>query len=690
MHSFVRPSVCLLLAIVSSLAPPARADEPFDIAALRKALQAVDLRTLELPSNAEVGQFSVGQLFFSLPSPIGPSLDTVKATLTAAGWKPAPDDTPQATEEYAQARYLRDGFSLSVSLSRQDDQTQVMLHNAGRLDTARLARPEGATSVYESAASSIFTAPGSVAEVAERCRQQLSAAGWRQFAPVDTLVVEDPERALLEFCAGPAVLGVYVSVAPAQGGKTSVQYSARLSGHEQPWPADIARAEFDEHRGMLKTQSTQSLDQVLDFYRKQLPELGWSMDAAWIQVFDDHAEILYTRGVEQHQMLRLSKTDEGTRIVIEPITHDELRALVEHALAADSPPAEEMPAEPGEVAASEPQGPLARELPLPDDARQVEYDADEEEIRFRSPSAIRKLAQFFRDGYAEAGWEEGGISIVTPQVANFELQREGGLELSFTMIDPGLGDGTQVTISTRGVSYGEAAARPAPGDLADGDVSPSDSSPAADAEMPEEPLPDEPEPLRAEEKDGFPLPHNYTQYGNERTPFRRTVESSTPSSLAEVAAFYQVEMAQRGWKAQSGGGTESEDRVVTTYVGDSGTVTLTLAWDGEQTRITLATRDAAAAKKAGVLPKPGKARVIFGNDSPLPAKVTFGGSPLQIGANVGTKQPDGPGFDVPPGKYRLKVERRGEAALEEVIEVGADETWGVMLTEGVIFPIHTY
>lgn len=63
---------------------------------------------------------------------------------------------------------------------------------------------------------------------------------------------------------------------------------------------------------------------------------------------------------------------------------------------------------------------------------------------------------------------------------------------------------------------------------------------------------------------------------------------------------------------------------------------------------------------------------------------------MNVAAGVGTKKPDGPGFDLAPGKYKFQVERRGAAKINEEITVGADETWGVMIGEFGALALQVY
>lgn len=94
--------------------------------------------------------------------------------------------------------------------------------------------------------------------------------------------------------------------------------------------------------------------------------------------------------------------------------------------------------------------------------------------------------------------------------------------------------------------------------------------------------------------------------------------------------------------------------------------------------------------KAGIMPKPGQAKVLFGNINPAEAAITFNGKTLKVAAGAGTKAPDGPSFDLPPGKYKYSIKLPGQAAQSDEVEIAADETWGLMIGPGGVLALQAY
>ena len=70
---------------------------------------------------------------------------------------------------------------------------------------------------------------------------------------------------------------MYISVAPAQGNATSVQYNAVPLKNDVPFPKDATNIEFDPNKPLLTLVSADPVDRTLDFYRRELGTLGWSL-----------------------------------------------------------------------------------------------------------------------------------------------------------------------------------------------------------------------------------------------------------------------------------------------------------------------------------------------------------------------------------------------------------------------------
>ena len=145
------------------------------------------------------------------------------------------------------------------------------------LDTSRLPRVAGAKVIFSSPASTIFTSSEPVAQTAGTVDKALVAEGWQKYAAPNTSVSQDESQRSLSLKKGPLALGVYISVAPAQGNATSVQYNAVPLKNDVPFPKDATNIEFDPNKPLLTLVSADPVDRTLDFYRRELGTLGWSL-----------------------------------------------------------------------------------------------------------------------------------------------------------------------------------------------------------------------------------------------------------------------------------------------------------------------------------------------------------------------------------------------------------------------------
>jgi hypothetical protein len=88
-------------------------------------------------------------------------------------------------------------------------------------------------------------------------------------------------------------------------------------------------------------------------------------------------------------------------------------------------------------------------------------------------------------------------------------------------------------------------------------------------------------------------------------------------------------------------------------------------------------------------PKPGQAKLALVNPNETEVTVTINKKTIKVAPGVGTKAPDGPSLDLPPGKYRFSVKQAGKSYSDE-IAVGAGEVWGLMFGPGGALPMKVY
>src|SRR5262249_40378941 len=96
----------------------------------------------------------------------------------------------------------------------------------------------------------------------------------------------------------------YISSAPAQGGKTSIQYSTQLISADIPAPAEVEELRYVDEPPEL-TFTTANKDAIVEFYRKTLVAAGWKstldhmvdVDGAPTMIFRNPAKDMITLAV---------------------------------------------------------------------------------------------------------------------------------------------------------------------------------------------------------------------------------------------------------------------------------------------------------------------------------------------------------------------------------------------------------
>jgi hypothetical protein len=175
-----------------------------------------------------------------------------------------------------------------------------------------------------------------------------------------------------------------------------------------------------------------------------------------------------------------------------------------------------------------------------------------------------------------------------------------------------------------------------------------------------------------------------------KTPFRSDLKVSAPLPLSDVLGFYRRELGKRGWREASAGNNVATDSAVLHFTTPEGPAVLNLTRANGATEVDLVARNPDAASKAGIMPKPGQAKVLLGNAGPTPQTITFNNQPIKVAAGAGKNGPDGPSLDLPPGTYKYSIHLPGKPAQIEQIELHADETWGLMILPMGVLPLQAY
>lgn len=313
---------------------------------------------------------------------------------------------------------------------------------------------------------------------------------------------------------------------------------------------------------------------------------------------------------------------------------------------------------------------MAPDLPVAGDATEVEYDAAAETLTYMSSTTVSDLVDYYRSELPVRGWQEDETApLVSEQLASLDFTK-GEASLSISLLQ--VGAATSVTLTGSGLSSSGGVAASTP--TADGDATADQG-------------------LTAEDKDGLPVPSDYTEYTGEQGPFRSGLTAVSPSALKAVLALYRAELTARRWAELPATVAPTDQKAALLFQDpQQGQLALNLSRNSAGgTHISLVIRDEAGARAAGALPPPGKARVYFAN--PGDAEVTFTIAGQEIKAPVDSPDAtmaDAKYIDVSPGKLAFTLMQPGAGASQDELQLAAGDVWALVAGPGGVLPLQLY
>ena len=495
--------------------------------------------------------------------------------------------------------------------------------------------------------------------------------------------------------------GVEIRVAPFALPPT-LEADSEMAGLPRPKPTKTAKSSggSDSVRRQMEVAVIAELPATLAFYRRELASRNWIEETKGAVVTPDNVALNFS-SAEQTATLTLGRKYDLT--VVNLATQMTEAALAARARAKKEADAKFMAdatdmakqviaadeARRVAQAANLSDAPLraladsATPVPLPESAEDVKFDGADGRLEFNSASSVRAVAAFYRSSLKSQGWKERPSVINQANMVVMDFSK-GGKAFSLTAMQMG----PKVKVSADGA--GLVMASPKVAAKADGPGASASNEPGAKTAD---------EVLEAEADSPLPVPSKRTMRSigtgkmpGSDAPFRRELEASVPATLNSVLVFYRSELGKRGWQETAEGAIVKPDQVQLAFTSPDGPATLKLSRGKDETSINLAQKYPAAAAKADVVPKPGQSKLMFGNIGKSDATVSINKQTIKIAAGAGGPQsPKPPMIDLPPGKYQYALRIAGGPVRNNQIEIGAGDTWGVMIGPGGdVLPLQMY
>ena len=406
-------------------------------ATVEQAARILDLSTFPLMDGAKpLESPQVANLFYLATGDVKTAFEFNRKALVAQGWKELPNSS--VTDQSASAMFSRNGFIVFVSVTPNGDGSlQVKLQNQGNVKPGKLPVPPNAKPVYVGDSTAMYVTEAAVAATADACRNLFVAQGWVPYGDAG-------DSAMFKQNANLAT--VTVSSAPAQGGKTMIQYSNQLISSDIPAPPHVEDLRYVDEPPEL-TFATTNRDAIVDFYRKTLATAGWKstmdhmvdVDEKPTMIFRNPAKDMLTlaaSGVLRGKFLFSVRFQSAAEIA-------ELDRKIKEAAPKLRAAAEAKAAKEAAELAERNKVPKVA-VTLPADAKDVKQTKDE--IKFTVGKGKAKAAvESFRKQFRDAGWKED-VASVTGMSGVVLFSKGDGQSVNITYSDTGFMP-TEVSLS---------------------------------------------------------------------------------------------------------------------------------------------------------------------------------------------------------------------------------------------------
>ena len=405
-------------------------------ATVEEAARVLDLSTFPLMDGAKSPESrQVANLFYVATGDVKTAFEFNRKALLAQGWKELPNSS--VTEQYASATFSRSGFVVYLSVTPSGDGTQqVRLQNQGNVKPGQLPIPPGAKSVYVGDSTAMYATEVAVPATQDACRNLFVAQGWVPYGKAG-----DSDF----FKQNAMLVTATVSSAPAQGGKTMIQYSTQQMSADIPAPPDVDDLRYVDEPPEL-TFATANQDAIVEFYRKTLAAVGWQPTLDHVIDVDEKPTMIFRNPAKDMLTLSMSGVHAGKLLASVRFQSAAEIAELDRRIKEEAPnlraAAEAKAAKEAAELAERNKVPKVA-VTLPGDAKDVKQSKDE--IKFTVGKGKAKAAvESLRTQFHDAGWKEDVASL--EGMAGTLLLSKGDQSVTITYSDTGFMP-TEVSIS---------------------------------------------------------------------------------------------------------------------------------------------------------------------------------------------------------------------------------------------------
>lgn len=428
-------TVCsaMLIGVATGLRAAAEAPSSSP-ATVAEAVKVVNLATFPLVEGAERPRHrNVAGLSYDACGTVKRVFESQQKQLADQQWKELP--TAYVTDQAASATFSRDGFMLSVAVfpTGKANLVSVMLTNHGNVELGKLPAPPGVKPFYGGPVNAAYITESPVAETAAACRRLLSENGWQPYGTAGDS---------LYFKQNAVRLTARVSAAPAQGGKTVIDYSTVLMSVDLPAPAETEQLQYADVTTQLQFDTKTNPAGVAGFYRETLAKLAWRVTTEK-PIRIGFKDVLIFRNLPMDMLtLEIYEVDGKTRVILRHQSAAEVADL-------DRQFKQEFERQKMKKNVSLPKIVVT----LPADANEVQQTKNRIEFKV-APGKARAAVESWRGQFVKDGWKEEVVVLESVAGSLSFTRSEHRLTVIYT--DTGLLP-AEVTIHATGVELERVA-----------------------------------------------------------------------------------------------------------------------------------------------------------------------------------------------------------------------------------------
>jgi hypothetical protein len=329
-------------------------------------------------------------------------------------WKELPGG--YVSEQATNATFARDGFSLSLAVypTGKAGAVSVTITNHGNVELGKLPVPPGVKPFFGGPVNASYITETSVEQTADACRKLLLARGWQPYGMAGDV---------LFFKQNAVRLAARISTAPAQGGKTVIDYSTEMMSVDLPAPADTEGLRYTDVNTQLFFDPKVSEQDIVGFYRPTLAKAGWEATTEK-PINIDFKDVLIFRNPKKDMLtLEMNNMDGKTRVLLKHQSAAEV-ADIDRRIKAES-----------ERRKAEKNKPLPKlAVTLPPEAKDIKQTKNRIEFQLATGKA-KAAVESWRKQFAKDGWKEEVAA--SEDMAGSISFNKGSQDLSVSYSDTG-------------------------------------------------------------------------------------------------------------------------------------------------------------------------------------------------------------------------------------------------------------